>query len=278
MGWQHFRYLNWRRTVIHDRQPLVYPASALHVLTVVRLAPGEDLIEAFKKLRAETEGAGGGQWIYAGKTVFIGLHSSQLGETAWDGAFLVQYPSREAYDEVAGTPAYREALGRFPETYSHGMKRPAALNLGLPMALLATHVRNVLTGAPIIDTDDPADPEELAERLASPGVAAAAPYGTQAMVVVNLVLNGDSAERKANSEYGSAMLSVMARGGHGPAHIGGALTLEGTARFDNVIIVYYPGVEYFIRLVSSKFFTGIVGNKQLGDSLAMPTVPILDRL
>ena len=45
-----------------------------------------------------------------------------------------------------------------------------------------------------------------------------------------------------------------------------------------MILVYYPGIDYFLHLTTSKFFTGIVGGKQLGDTLAMPTVPIPDRL
>ena len=32
------------------------------------------------------------------------------------------------------------------------------------------------------------------------------------------------------------------------------------------------------EMVQSDFFTGIVGRKQLGDTQAIPTVPILDRV
>ena len=61
-------------------------------------------------------------------------------------------------------------------------------------------------------------------------------------------------------------------------HMGRAVTLEGEADFDNVIIVYYPGVEYFADLVQSEFFTEIVGGKQLGDTLSSVTVPLLPHL
>ena len=43
-------------------------------------------------------------------------------------------------------------------------------------------------------------------------------------------------------------------------------------------VVYYPGIDYLISLMRSKFYNGIGGGKQLGDTQAIPTVPILDRL
>ena len=63
-----------------------------------------------------------------------------------------------------------------------------------------------------------------------------------------------------------------------PTHIGDAVTREGDAVFDNVVTVYYPGVEYFAEMVQSDFFTGIVGGKQLGDTLSSPTVSLLPHL
>jgi hypothetical protein len=74
------------------------------------------------------------------------------------------------------------------------------------------------------------------------------------------------------------MMGLMAKGGHGPMHIGRAVTLEGDAEFDQIVIVYYPGVEYFADLIQSEFFTSIVGGKQLGDSLSSPSVPLLSHL
>ena len=90
--------------------------------------------------------------------------------------------------------------------------------------------------------------------------------------------DGAPEEVAANEDYGRAMLGVMARGGHGPMHMGAAVTLEGDAAFDGVILVYYPGVRYFHDLTGSTFFGGIVGDKQLGDTQATVTVPILHLL
>ena len=61
-------------------------------------------------------------------------------------------------------------------------------------------------------------------------------------------------------------------------HVGSAVTLQGDPDFDNVVLVYYPGVNYFADLLTSTFFVGIVGDKQLGDTQATITVPVLDLL
>ena len=74
------------------------------------------------------------------------------------------------------------------------------------------------------------------------------------------------------------MLSVRADVGNGPMHLGQAITLEGEADFDNVTIVYYPGVQYFADMIRSEFFTSIVRGKQLADTLSAPTVPLLPHL
>lgn len=74
------------------------------------------------------------------------------------------------------------------------------------------------------------------------------------------------------------MMAVLAEHGGGPMHIGKAVTLEGNADFDQIAIVYYPGIEFFFSLVRSNFFQSIVGGKQLGDDLAVLTVPILPHL
>ncbi len=74
------------------------------------------------------------------------------------------------------------------------------------------------------------------------------------------------------------MLTRMGRTVNGPMHIGSAVTIEGEAVFDSVAIVYYPGVSYFAELLASRFFQGIIGDKQLGDTQAVATVPILSLL
>ncbi len=283
MGWQHFRYLKWRRAVAHDHQPLLHSSSAFHVISYLRLESGGDLVESLAKARETLEGAGRNQWIYAGQVVLMGLRSSQLGEPQWDAIVLSQYDSREAYDEVARSNTHHQAFAHFDATYHHGMQRSAALNLAMPMIFLGMSVVDVLKGVPVIDPYDRASDEDLAGRnltmeLNRPAIEAARAYNEDAAVVFNLMLSGGAAEQEANRAYGRKMAGLFAANGHGPSHMGKSVTLEGDAEFEDVNIVYYPGIDYLISLMRSKFYNGIVRGKQLGDTQAIPTVPILDRL
>ena len=283
MGWQHFRYLKWRRAAAHDHQPLLHSSSAFHVISYLRLESGADLVESLAKARETLEGAGGSQWIYAGKVVLMGLRSSQLGDRQWDAIVMSQYESREAYDEVSRSNAHRQAFARFDATYHHGMQRSAGLNLAMPMIFLGMRVADVLKGVLVIDPYDRASAEDLAGRNlalegARPAIEAARAYNENAVVVFNLIRSGGSAEQAANRAYDRKMVGLFAANGHGPSHMGKSVTLEGDAEFEGVGIVYYPGLDYFFSLMQSKFYTGIAGGKQLGDTLAIPTVPILDRV
>ncbi len=283
MGWQHFRYLQWRRAAAQDHQPLLHSSSAFHVISYLRLEPGDDLAESLAKTREALEGAGGSQWIYAGKVVLMGLRSSQLGEAQWDAIVMAQYDSREAYDAVARSNAHSQAFAHFAASYHHGMQRSAALNLAMPMIFLGMRVADIVNGVPVIDPYDRTSDEDLAGRnLALEGarsaIEAARAYDENAVVVFNLARSGGAAEQEANRAYGRKMVGLFAANGHGPSHIGKSVTIEGDAEFDDVNIVYYPGIDYLISLMQSKFYNGIVGGKQLGDTQAIPTVPILDRL
>jgi hypothetical protein len=267
----------------HDHQPLLHSSSAFHVISYLRLESGADLVEALAKARETLEGAGGSQWIYAGKVLLTGLRSSQLGEAQWDAIVMSQYDSREAYDAVSRSNAHSQAFGQFAGSYHHGMQRSAALNLAMPMIFLGMRVADIVKGVPVIDPYDRASDEDLAGRNlalvgARPAIEAARAYNENAVVVFNLARSGGAAEQEANQAYGRKMLGLFAANGHGPSHIGKSVTLEGDAEFDDVHIVYYPGLDYFMSLMRSKFYNGIVGGKQLGDTQAIPTVPVLDRL
>ena len=283
MGWQHFRYLKWRRAAAQDHQPLLHSSAAFHVISYLRLESGGDLVESLAKTRETLEGAGGSRWIYAGKVVLMGLQSKQLGECQWDAIVLSQYDSRKAYDEVARSNTHHQAFAHFDATYHHGMQRSAAPNLALPMILLGARVLDFLTGVPVIDPYDKASDEDIASRNLTideyrPAIEAARAYNEDAVVAFNLILSGGAAEQEANRGYGRKMLGLYAADGLGPSHMGKSVTLEGDAEFESIFIVYYPGIDYFLSLMQSKFYNGIVGGKQLGDTLAIPTVPILDRL
>jgi hypothetical protein len=279
MLWQHLRYLEARRSVVDDRQPILYGGDAFHVISFLRVAPGEDVLGALRALRAATEGVEGAQWIYAGKVALTALSSSQLGEVDWSAVIVVQYPSQAAYRAAAATEGQRAAFARFAERYSHGFARPRAVNLLLPQFLLARRAAQLASFAP---SHFPFAP---AERLRRPEVAARVErlldereLGARAAVVVNLTRRGTAEQQASDRSYGWRMLGAMAEGGYGPMHMGRAVAVEGDHDFDSVAIVYYPGVEFFHEMANSEFFQGIIGDKALGDAQASITVPVLSRL
>ncbi len=283
MAWQHLRYLDARRDAVQDRQSLLHPASSLHVVTFLEIAEGAEIIPELSRLAQAIEKNGEGKLIYAGQAGFT-LASNRLGPAQWDAVFLVEYPSRDAYERAAQDASYRDALATFTRSYAHGMKRNPLLNLALPQFLLGLRLVDIAKGnfsaAPLEPLARPAEApveyEMLLERVATlRGLAA---VNADAIVIFNLMKRGDSSQQATNSDYGGKMLSRMAALAHGPVHIGKAVKLAGDVDFNEVAIVYYPGPEYFADLMQSSFFLGIVGDKQLGDTLVVPTVPILSQL
>jgi len=277
MAWQHMRYLRARRDIVQDRQPVF--SSGFHVITFLELADGADVVAEVGQLGKTLEEAHGARLVYAGQG-FPALESSQLGPVSWSAVVLMQYPSRRAYDQAAQAEAHRDALGHFDRTYSHGMRRPWPLNLLVPQALLMLAVVDKLRGSWELPPLEAAPPSELAESMRDgpERMLELRAINDEAVVVFNLIKQGSAAQRAADGSYGRKMIARMARLAHGPIHVGVSVTLEGDAAFDQVVVVYYPGVSYFAQLVRSRFFQGIVGDKRPGDSQAVLTVPILSRL
>ena len=282
MLWQHMRYLRSRRIAVQDRQPMLYSTDSFHVMTFLEVAEGQDVIEAVRKLRQQLEASGFAHMIYAGQAAFT-LTSAQLGPRSWDAVVLVQYASRERYDEAASSALYRDGLAAFAQTYSHGMQRPWLMNLLMHQMLLGVSIVDMVTGnfklSPLVAMsrfDMSSEQAEIYDRIDD--LLKLRSLNDEALVVFNLLKPGTAEQQAANAAYGRKMMTRMARLGHGPMHVGSAVTIEGDASFDQAIVVYYPGASYFAELLSSEFFLEIIGDKQLGDTQAVPTVPILSRL
>lgn len=278
MVWQHWRYLQVRRGPIQDRQPILHSSDAFHAITFVRTKPGEDVLEAMRGLKDATEGSEA-LWVYAGKSI-TQRHSSQIGDEDWSGVAVLQYPSREAYDRHAESPELRDALDRFDETYTQGFRRWPLVSAVIPQGFLAMRTGQILTGQP---SAFPFEREERSERNRDVDtfverLLAERELGAEAVLVVNLIKEGTAEQQAADRGYGAAMFGAMAEGGYGPMHIGDAVQVERDYDFDRIVLVYYPGAQFFADMVRSKFFQGIIGGKQLGDTQATITAPILDRL
>ena len=290
--WQELRYLHARRDVVHDAQPLIYSGRAFHVVTFLSfssrgsdagVANDAELLAALRDLREASEAGGEGKVVYAGKIALNALASKQLverfaGEVPWSAVLLTQFASRAAADRVLASDRYRDVLSRFGQAYSCGMQRSAWVNLGIPVVLLGKRIAQVLSGAPSYFPFVPAAESDPAIEVRAAQLLRSRDDGARAVVVVNLIRQGSAANAEADRRYTGQMFGMMAEGVHGPMHVGVAIPLVPGDRFDRIALVYYPGVQYFADMMRSRFYRGIVGDKQLSDTQASITVPVLDRL
>ena len=283
--WQHLQYIKTRQTLVHDQQQLLYPSKTFHVLSYLELAPGVELLDAVRTLRNAVETQGHGYMVYAGKVVTSPLESAQLIErfgtaVQWDAVLLTQYDSREAFESFRATAVARKAMAQFSQSYSHGMRRPSSLNILMPQILLGIRIRQILSrtpsNLPFVQVDEAQFTESMRETRSR--LLAEMDWGRDAILIANLIKNGSPEDIAADKKYGAKMFALMAEVGNGPMHLGEAVTLDLDTSFDSVALVYYPGVQYFHDMASSRFFTDILADKRIGDSQATITVPILHRL
>ena len=285
---QEFRYLEIRRNLAGDRQDLFYSRQAFHVVSALKLAPDQELLSGVREFVNGVQKSGA-EVIYAGKTVVNGRTSSQLPPDDWEAFVITQYPNRAAWEADSTSVERHELEARFTNIYSLGMKRSAGVNLALPAILLGQRVSQIVRREPArypfkkvpgLEEFLAKAPPEARSRMETFATALREnlEYGRNGMIIFNFSKNGTAEQREANAAYGAEMFALFAEAGAGPLHIGESVTLEGEADFDRVIIVYYPGVEFFGQMITSEFYQGIFPDKQLGDDLSSLTVPILPHL
>ncbi len=279
--WQHFRYLKLRRDRIDDRQPLFYSSRSFHAVTYLKMTAGRSALEELSALRDVIEKPGGGSVVYAGLVGPAMAKSKQLAND-WDALLLTQYPSREAYDAMTEQNAYRERLARSERTHTHGAIRKVGPNLMVPVGLLLLRLRDILlrkpSAFPFQPVGEDAMPKLLEVMKEVEQLDAFREIKDDAVVIFNLIQPGNPAQQKADRSYALSMVSAMAEGSYGPMHIGRAVQVEGEAQFSQFVAVYYPGIDHMQAMVGSTFMNRIGSGKQLGDSLAVATVPVLSKL
>jgi len=277
--WQHARYLDTRRNSAHDMQPMLYGGDAFHLIVYLRTEEDSDeaVLDALRKIKAETEAEL--TWVYAGRVAANGGHSSQLGDVQWTACLLLQAPSRAIADKSLAGPL-GAALASIPRVHVHGFDRPVVPNLGLPQMLglrrLLSVVRREPSNFPFVPREgDFTMPEarELGKRMLR-----GESLNRDAAVVFNISIPGTPEQQAQDAAYVGTMLGSMAEGGYGPIHMGRAVRVSGEAEFENVAIVYYPGVRFFSEMIQSDFFQRIIGRKQLEEYQSTITVPVLDQL
>ena len=95
------------------------------------------------------------------------------------------------------------------------------------------------------------------------------------LVVLNFLKDHPDPEvRSKDKVYSLAMIKMMAEANAGPLHIGTANSvMEGNASWENVALVYYPGVQFMCDMLRSTFIR-VGKDKKLGDTLVIFTTPM----
>ena len=282
---QHLRYLEIRRERAEDRQPLLHSGSAFHAMTLVKLPAerGRDGdFATLRALRGAIEVPGGGTVVYAGLVGMTMVPSSQLASD-WSAVVLAQYPSRDAFDRNRRSADVQRVLDGCENSHVHGFQRPALLNLVIPVGLGALRLRDVvLRKEPILPFQPVREEDALPPlRTARKEISRLDAYRDvrdDAVVIVNLLQPGTAEQRAADRAYGLAMARGMAEGGYGPMHVGRAVAVEGDTEFAQFAAVYYPGIDHMHAMIGSAFMNRIAPGKQLADTLAVATIPVLSKL
>ena len=283
--WQHLRYLRTRRDRVEDRQALFYWSTPFHAVALLKLPAAEGRsgeLAALGALRDAIQVPGGGQVVYAGLVGLTMAPSQQL-ENDWSAVLFAEYPSQDAFEQNRKSPAWEELRARCERSHLSGFRRPAILNLLIPLALGVMHLRSIVLRKPRILPFTPV-PEsdaipELQMKLKEMDVLNDyRELRDDAVVIVNWLLPGTAEQRAADRAYGGEMMRGMAEGGYGPMHMGPAVDLEGDSHFRQFAAVYYPGIDHMQAMVGSGFMNGIARGKQLGDTLAVATIPVLSKL
>ncbi len=283
--WQHLRYLRVRRERVEDRQPLIYAAATFHTVTLLKVEAAEGRegeLATLRALRDAIEAPGGGRVVYAGLVGVTMAESTQLAND-WSAVVLAQYPSRDAFDRRRVTAEIRQVLDGCERSYVHGFKRSALQNALIPIALGVMRLRDILLRRePILPFKPLADEDALPPiQMKRKEILKLDDYRDirdDAIVIVNLIQPGTAEQRAADGAYTREMMRGMAEGGYGPMHLGRAIRVEGEHRFKQFAAVYYPGIDHMHAMIGSAFINRIGPGKQLGDTRAVATNPVLSKL
>lgn len=90
---QEWRCFRTRRDLAGDRQSLFHVGSVLHILRLLKLAPGQKLLDGVRHFVDSME-KNGAQLAYASKTFINGRRSRKLPPEDWEVLLVTQYPDR----------------------------------------------------------------------------------------------------------------------------------------------------------------------------------------
>ena len=133
-----------RRGVLFDRQDLFHSSDAFHVVSALKLKPGQELLEGVGRYVKGVE-QHGAEVIYAGKVAFPKPRKSrQMPDLEWEAFVVSQYATRDAWETAALSEHYMGLKSEFTRVWSLGMARKATQNLVVSLATSRLEIRKSL--------------------------------------------------------------------------------------------------------------------------------------
>lgn len=265
------------RQALGSHQPILYSFSTLHVTTMLKLEASGNPAAAALALKPAIEAAGG-RVVYTGQAVEALVVSEQLSkglQASLEIVLITTWRGEAAFCSFRGEHLAPEIW----RSMSTGMWRNPIVNALLPLGLGVLRLTSVVTGAhdlstPQLDSDiGDGDKFDRMMALASKLEAQGAPEDP--FYVVNWLKGGTAEQRASDARYGLKMMEMLSQNGGGVMDFGSAISIEGeSGEFENVAAVYYPGRAFFVQMIRSTWMHETVKGKQLGDSLAVLTVPL----
>jgi hypothetical protein len=171
----------------------------------------------------------------------------------------------------------------FADSYFHGLRRDRTVNAFIPVYLFELRLKDVLRGKrradPLVKPPELASlPEYDDIRARISRLHALHEVNRQGLVVYNLVKRRRPAPPAIANDLDARLRARMAADGHGPLHIGRAVSMEYNAGFDSIYVVHYPSARYYGELLTSQHYRTMVDSYRLLDTMIVPTVPMTNRL
>lgn len=213
-----------------------------------------------------------GKAVYLGRILRLALTSKQVDAVDRDIEGFVMVSEWDDFDtyfkfEKAFQLASVKIVAR------QGFERKGLFNLATPHFLSIVRMYNYMFSN-VADLSKSSKSSPLVEKAQIIGDIAG--DENKGIYIWNWILDSEKEEeRELDKAYGAKMMSMLSSYGGGPMHMGNSVNDERfSGKFNLVAGVYYPGVAFFKRLLSSEWMEGTLKGKQPGDSLAIVTTPL----
>eukprot|EP01126_Amoeba_proteus_P067028 TRINITY_DN9812_c0_g1_i2.p1 TRINITY_DN9812_c0_g1~~TRINITY_DN9812_c0_g1_i2.p1 ORF type:complete len:339 (-),score=50.45 TRINITY_DN9812_c0_g1_i2:223-1239(-) len=267
-----------RREILSDSTDLM--KSEVHVVSVLQRDPSfPNNIDSMVIALINNVSSFSGSITYIGRVVEIAVPSKQFELPNADIVVVT------TWRKLSGFIDFRKSLHGWANHRVQIMYRNAWLNHLIPTGLFLLNLKSSLLG-PTCNLTETVDDSLLSEstldhissRLAIVLESTSKGSEDDAIMIWNWLKNGSPEQIKEDRSYSLKMMEMLSQNGGGLINFGTAVQTSGVetdGEFDFVASVYYPGRAFFHKLLRSRWMKETVAGKQLGDTLAVITIPYL---